>query len=62
MVLGLGMDIGYVSEQLNSVPGILETGLFINLCNKIIVGTADGVRVIENHNKKSAFNGKIMNS
>ncbi len=53
--IGKALDIGYVSKQLNSVPGVLETGLFINLCDTMIVGTSDGVKIIENYNKKSYF-------
>lgn len=57
--IGKTLDIGCVSEQLKSVSGVLETGLFINLCDRMIVGTADGVKVIENYNKNHTLNGNI---
>lgn len=49
--IGKDIDIGCVSEQLKSVSGVLETGLFINRCDRMVVGTAAGVKVIENYSK-----------
>lgn len=46
--LNNGFDIANVSATLKNTPGILETGLFVNTCNKIIVGHGDRVTVIEN--------------
>ena len=46
--IGKGFDIKYVSEQLKAIPGVLETGLFLNMCDRIIVGIKDEVKVIEN--------------
>ncbi|MDP4091244.1 MAG: ribose-5-phosphate isomerase A, partial [Bacillota bacterium] len=40
------------SESLKSIPGVLETGLFLNTCDRIIVGTGNEVKVVENTNKK----------
>lgn len=34
---------------LKSIPGVIETGLFLNMCRRIIVGTDAGVKIIENH-------------
>jgi ribose 5-phosphate isomerase A len=47
-------DINYVSEKLKGVTGVLEIGLFINNCDRIIVGTSNGVKVIENIKKRKA--------
>lgn len=49
--IGKAFDIKYVSHILRDIPGILETGLFLNTCHRIIVGTSNGVKVIENTNK-----------
>ncbi len=46
--LGKGFDIQYVSEKLKSITGVLETGLFLNICDKIIIGMGDTVKVLEN--------------
>lgn len=48
--LGRGFDISAVSQHLKATPGVLETGLFLNFCNRIIVGTAGGAVVTENPN------------
>lgn len=49
--LGKSFDIEYVSEKLKSISGVLETGLFLNACDKIIVGINNKARVIENKGK-----------
>jgi ribose 5-phosphate isomerase A len=49
--LGKGFDIEYVLETLRGIAGVLETGLFLNTCDKIIIGTSDGTKVLENANK-----------
>ena len=49
--LGESFNIEYVSEQLKSITGVLETGLFLNTCEKIIVGKNNEAKVIENRNK-----------
>lgn len=49
--LGAPMDISGVKEKLASIVGVLETGLFLNMCERIVVGTDNGARVIENQNK-----------
>jgi ribose 5-phosphate isomerase A len=43
------MNIEYVCNCLSSVVGVLEHGLFIKICKRILVGCADGVKVIECH-------------
>lgn len=32
------------------IPGVLETGLFLNMCNRIIVGSETSEMILENHN------------
>lgn len=49
--LGKGFSISDVIDKLANITGVLETGLFLNLCNRIIIGTEDGPRVIENKSK-----------
>lgn len=49
--IGKAFDIKYVSDVLRGIPGILEIGLFLNTCNRIIVGSSNGVKVVENINK-----------
>ncbi|OPJ57620.1 ribose-5-phosphate isomerase RpiA [Clostridium chromiireducens] len=46
--IGNPMDINDVYDKVNGLTGVLETGLFINMCKRIIVGTDSGVKVIEN--------------
>lgn len=47
-----GFDIAAVSEKLKSVIGVLETGLFLNKCERIIIGTSNGTKIIENNKRK----------
>lgn len=46
--IGNLIDINAVSNKISGITGVLETGLFINMCNRIIVGTENGTKVIEN--------------
>lgn len=46
--IGKPIDIIDVSEKVNGIIGVLETGLFINMCKYIVVGTNNGAEVIEN--------------
>lgn len=46
--LSVPMNIHNVREKLAGIVGVLEHGLFLNMCRRIIVGGKDGVRVIEN--------------
>lgn len=46
--IGKPMDIMSVYNKVRSITGVLEVGLFINMCKRIIVGTDNGVRIIEN--------------
>lgn len=50
--LGAGFDIDDVYGKLTGMLGVLEHGLFRNMCKRMIVGTAaEGVKIIENPNK-----------
>lgn len=46
--IGNPMDVNEVYYKVNGITGVLETGLFINMCKIIIVGTDNGAKVIEN--------------
>lgn len=46
--IGNPMDINDVYDKVNGLTGVLETGLFINMCKRIIVGTHSGTKIIEN--------------
>ncbi len=49
--LSAPMDIESVKGKLASVVGVLETGLFLNMCDRCCIGTQDGAKVVENPNK-----------
>ena len=40
-------DPGALDRQLQSMAGVLETGLFLNLCDTLIVGIGDGFEQME---------------
>lgn len=42
------IDINEVLYKVNKITGVLKIGLFLNLCNRIIIGTDKGVKIIEN--------------
>lgn len=46
--IGKPMNINDVYNKVNGIVGVLEIGLFINMCKRIIVGTNSGAKVIEN--------------
>lgn len=48
LYIGNPININEFYSKVNVITGVLETGLFINTCNRIIVGTDTGVKVIEN--------------
>lgn len=50
--LGYGFDIEEVKEKLANIVGVVEHGLFLNMCDLCISGTPNGAVVIENPNKK----------
>ena len=50
--LGYGLDIDEVKNKLADIVGVVEHGLFLNMCDLCILGTPKGAVVIENPNKK----------
>ena len=47
--LGAGFDIQDVYGKLTGMLGVLEHGLFLNMCKRMIVGCSSGeVKIIEN--------------
>ncbi len=46
--IGKPMNINDVYNKVTEISGVLETGLFINMCNRIIIGTNNIANVIEN--------------
>lgn len=50
--LGAGFDIEDVRTKLDGIVGVLEHGLFLNMCKRIIAATSTGeIKVIENPSK-----------
>lgn len=49
--LGYGFDIGEVKEKLANIVGVVEHGLFLNMCKLCIKGTPEGAVIINNPNK-----------
>jgi ribose 5-phosphate isomerase A len=49
--IGRAFDSDRVSQELKCITGVLETGLFINTCNRIIIGQGTEARIVENNNK-----------
>ena len=41
-----------LAVELNRIPGVVENGLFIDLCNKVVVGHGDGR--VETHDSASS--------
>jgi len=44
---GVSADISGIREKLAKIVGVLETGQFLQMCNRIIVGGDNGVKVLE---------------
>jgi ribose 5-phosphate isomerase A len=36
-----------LEARINSIPGVVENGLFINLANKVIIGSREGIKILE---------------
>lgn len=49
--LGYGFDIEEVKERLANIVGVVEHGLFLNMCKLCIKGTPEGAVIINNPNK-----------
>ncbi len=45
--LDVPADIESVKKNVSGIVGVLETGQFLKMCKRIIVGTDEGVKVIE---------------
>ncbi|MBF0714219.1 ribose-5-phosphate isomerase RpiA [Gemella sp. GH3] len=49
--LGYGFDIEDVKNKLSNIVGVLEHGLFLNMCKYCIKGTSEGPVLITNYSK-----------
>ena len=49
--LGYGFDIEEVKQKLANIVGVVEYGLFLNMCKLCIKGTPGGAVIINNPNK-----------
>ena len=49
--LGYGFDIEEVKQRLANIVGVVEHGLFLNMCKLCIKGTPGGAVIINNPNK-----------
>lgn len=38
---------GHLNSQLNNIPGVLESGLFIDMADGVLIGSADGTTVLK---------------
>ncbi|MCH1983887.1 ribose-5-phosphate isomerase RpiA [Ruminococcus sp. OA3] len=47
LCIGAPAHIEDIRQKVNSVVGVLETGQFLKMCKRIIVGTDEGVKIIE---------------
>lgn len=45
--LGVPTDTEEVKQNLSNIVGVLETGQFLKMCSRIIVGTDNGAKVVE---------------
>ena len=52
-------DAQQVSHVLNQIPGVVENGLFINLCDVVIVGAADGSAIVRDINNGTVTNEQV---
>jgi len=46
-----------LDQTIQGMPGVLETGLFVGLCDVLIVGYADRVEILESDHSKRAVTG-----
>lgn len=49
--LGENFDLQRVESRLKNLPGVVETGLFLNTCDMIAVGFENETKLIKNNNK-----------
>ena len=45
--IGLINEPSIINDLLNSIPGVVENGLFVDMANIVILGEMDGVKIIE---------------
>ncbi len=45
--IGLIEEPGIIDNLLNSIPGVVENGLFVDMANIVIIGEQNGVKIIE---------------
>ena len=45
--LNVPVDIEDVKQKLDNTVGVLETGQFLKMCNRIIIGTGSGAKIME---------------
>ncbi len=45
-------DPEYLETKLNTIPGVVENGIFSGIVDRVLVGTPDGVEVLNNPLKK----------
>ena len=50
VMINNGINIYDVEQQLRNITGVVEIGLFLNMCNRIVIGTEVGAKAIENRN------------
>lgn len=43
------INLDELHRKLSALTGVLETGLFINTCEKIVIGSEEGLRILENN-------------
>ncbi len=41
-----------MDSRLKGIPGVLETGLFVGMCDEVHIGTDDGVRILRRNNSE----------
>lgn len=40
-------DPAYLEKELNSIPGVVENGIFSGIVDEVIVGTSEGVKILK---------------
>ena len=45
--IGLIEEPAIIDNLLNSIPGVVENGLFVDMANIVIIGEQNGVKIIE---------------
>jgi ribose 5-phosphate isomerase A len=45
---------------LNQIPGVVENGLFIDICDIVVIGHGDGRVVVRDINAGSETDGRIL--